>query len=331
MPLAAPQIDQLRNAFQRGFPLVPRPFAAIGAQLGADEGEVLEALTQGQVEGWLSRVGPVFAPGRAGASTLVAMAVPPDELARVAAWVSGFAQVNHNYAREHRYNLWFVLTASDAAELQAVLGRLREGGAFPALDLPLLEGFHIDLGFDLGSGARGAPRAEGVPGEPDVLDSRQRALLAALQSGLPLVPEPFAAIAASIDWSEGEAREQVGVWLRSGLIKRFGIVVRHRELGFAANAMVVWNLADEVVRRAGQALAALPWITLCYRRPRRLPDWPYNLFCMIHGRDRASVLGQVEEAARRCDLAEVERAVLFSTQCFKQRGAIYQPEGAFHG
>ena len=85
-----------------------------------------------------------------------------------------------------------------------------------------------------------------------------------------------------------------------GMIKRFGIVVRHRELGYRANAMVVWDVPDERVGEAGRTLAALPFVTLCYRRPRRPPDWPYNLFCMIHGRDRATVAGQIERATRSC-------------------------------
>ncbi len=87
--------------------------------------------------------------------------------------------------------------------------------------------------------------------------------------------------------------------------------------------MVVWDLADDVVRDAGRRLARLPFVTLCYRRPRRLPDWPYNLFTMIHGRDRTSVEALVVEAAETADLDTVPRAILFSRRRFKQRGACY--------
>jgi len=329
--LSETQREHLLNTYQRNLPLVRRPFLVLADELRVSETEVLAALQKAQEEGQVSRVGPVFAPGRAGASTLAALAVPPAELEGVAALVSAYPEVNHNYAREHRYNLWFVVTAVDARHLQEVLAELRSRTGLPMLDLPMLEGFHIDLGFDLRNGERAAVRIDGAPGQPDALSLEQRALLGALQGGLPLVAEPFAAIAESLRRKEAEVRDQIAKWLESGLVKRFGIIVRHHELGFAANAMVVWNIPDARVRAAGQALAALPWITLCYRRPRRLPDWPYNLFCMIHGRDRDAVQGQVEEGQQRCGLEGIEHEVLFSTRRFKQRGAVYQPRAPIHG
>jgi DNA-binding Lrp family transcriptional regulator len=108
-----------------------------------------------------------------------------------------------------------------------------------------------------------------------------------------------------------------------GVIRRFGLVLSHRDLGYRANAMVVWDIPDDAVGEIGEALAKLPFVTLCYRRPRRPPDWPYNLFCMIHGRDRKTVEALAEEAARAVGAGDCPRAVLFSTRQFKQRGARY--------
>jgi DNA-binding Lrp family transcriptional regulator len=108
-----------------------------------------------------------------------------------------------------------------------------------------------------------------------------------------------------------------------GIIKRFGVVVRHHELGYRANAMVVWDVPDDRVSEVGRQLATLPFITLCYRRPRRLPAWPYNLFCMIHGRDRATVENLIEQASALAGLADHARTTLFSRRRFKQRGARY--------
>jgi DNA-binding Lrp family transcriptional regulator len=110
-----------------------------------------------------------------------------------------------------------------------------------------------------------------------------------------------------------------------GVIKRFGVIVRHRELGYRANAMVVWDVPEERVSEAGRKLADLPFVTLCYRRPRRLPVWPYNLFCMIHGRERGAVEALVETASAAAGLNGLTRAVLFSRRRFKQRGARYVP------
>lgn len=139
----------LLDRFQRGFPLDPRPFAAIGHSLGIAEAEVIARLGRLRAAGMVDRVGAVIAPRRAGASTLAAMRVPAERLDAVAAIVSRHPAVNHNYAREHAFNLWFVVAAADAGAVRAVLDDIaRESGITP-MELPLVEAFHIDLGFAL--------------------------------------------------------------------------------------------------------------------------------------------------------------------------------------
>ena len=141
--------QQLLNEFQHGIPLTPTPFGDIARQLGVYETTVLETFQRLQTEGVISRIGAVFRPNRIGASTLAAMAVPEDELDEVAAIVNGFIEVNHNYEREHEYNLWFVVTADDEDRLRRVLGEIETACGCPLLDLPLQNEFFIDLGFDL--------------------------------------------------------------------------------------------------------------------------------------------------------------------------------------
>jgi len=160
------------------------------------------------------------------------------------------------------------------------------------------------------------------------LDERDRALVGAVQHGLPLVSRPYAEIGRRIGMSEAEVLQRLQRLLALGHIKRLGVVVRHRELGYRANAMVVWDVPDRRVAELGRCLGGFPFVTLCYRRPRRLPDWPYNLFCMIHGRDRSEVLARVDELVRRCGLAAIPHRVLFSERRFKQRGARYAPAPA---
>jgi len=139
----------LLNDYQHDFPLVPEPFALIARQCGVSEQEVLATLRSLQQRGLISRVGPVFTPNRAGASTLAAMEVPEHDLAAVAGLVSSFEEVNHNYQREHAYNLWFVVTAPGAARVREVLDSIERSTGLPVLDLPLERSFHIDLGFPL--------------------------------------------------------------------------------------------------------------------------------------------------------------------------------------
>lgn len=139
----------LLNDFQQDIPLTATPFADMAKQLGVSEETVLESLEDLQDAGMISRVGPVLAPHRVGASTLAAMAIPANELLMVAEKVSSHAAVNHNYEREHHFNLWFVITAPSEAKLAAVITELEQETGYRALVLPMLEDYHIDLGFAL--------------------------------------------------------------------------------------------------------------------------------------------------------------------------------------
>ena len=140
---------RLLNEYQRGLPLSPTPFADIAQHLGVSENEVLHALGDLQARGVISRVGPVFKPRQAGASTLAAIAVPPDRLESVAAHISAYDEVNHNYERENHLNLWFVVTASTQERVDEVLAEIEGHCGLPVLNLPLVKHFHIDLGFPL--------------------------------------------------------------------------------------------------------------------------------------------------------------------------------------
>jgi DNA-binding Lrp family transcriptional regulator len=140
---------QLLDSYQGDLPLVPRPYAAMAEALGIAEDEVIRTLGALRKAGALARVGAVLPPNRFGASTLAAMAVPAVRLDEVAALVSAYPEVNHNYEREHRLNLWFVVAAPDRERVAAVLREINERSGVAVLDLPLLEAFHIDLGFPL--------------------------------------------------------------------------------------------------------------------------------------------------------------------------------------
>jgi len=323
---------RLLNEFQRDFPLCPAPFAELAARLGVAEGVVIRGLENLRHEGKISRVGPVFAPKRIGASTLAAMAVPPEKLEAVAEAVNRFPEVNHNYEREHRYNLWFVVTAGSEGRLQAALGAIEQTVGYPILRLPLEQEFHIDLGFCLNGGGKrdrqGGTCRPAAPvthdfSPPRPLEELERRLVMALQEGLPFFIRPFSVLAQRVGCEEIEVLERIRRWCEEGIIKRFGVVVRHHELGYKANAMLVHDIPDAEVERIGNLLAQHDGVTLCYRRPRVLPDWPYNLFCMIHGQARDEVEAHI--AALRADLGLTAwpHEILFSLTRFKQTGARY--------
>lgn len=157
-----------------------------------------------------------------------------------------------------------------------------------------------------------------------IVDDLDKELLAMLTNGLPLAHTPYADVARQLNSNEADVFRRLHRLVRQGVVARFGVVVRHRDLGFEANAMAVWDIPDSKVVDVGQRIAAYPFVTLCYQRPRCLPAWPYNMFCMIHGRDRATVLEQIGRLNRDLDIGHLPQAVLFSRRRFKQRGAIYR-------
>lgn len=152
-------------------------------------------------------------------------------------------------------------------------------------------------------------------------------LLKALQEGLPLTERPFAAIASHIGLDERSVIERIEHLEHDGIIQRMGIIVRHHALGFTSNAMVVWDVPDAHVDQVGEWLGSQEQVNLCYRRPRRPPHWPYNLFCMVHGKDRDQTRRRVHVLRKHPVLQAVPYALLFSTRRFKQRGARYRFDG----
>jgi len=158
-----------------------------------------------------------------------------------------------------------------------------------------------------------------------VLSETDRRLVGAVQGGLPLEPRPYRAVAEAAGLSEPEVIDRLAALVEAGVIRRMGLVVRHHEFGYRANAMAVWDVPDDRVAETGRRMGGYPFVTLCYRRRRAPPDWPYNLYCMIHGRDRAAVSEMIARLTDELGLAGQPHEVLFSRRRFKQRGAIYAP------
>ena len=322
----------LLNNYQQRFPLEPRPFDVVGRELGTDAATVLNKLGDLRSKGAISRVGPVFRPNRVGVSTLAALSAPPASLEKVAAIVSAQPEVNHNYEREHELNLWFVVTAPDAAALKQAIRKIERLTGCSVLELPMIKDYHIDLGFHMAHLDKGPAFSARKLNDRHSADASfkqrelnfSRDLVAAIQDGLPLVERPYAEVGRSLGLSEAEVIERLRRLIDSGDIKRFGVVVRHHEFGYRANAMVVWDVPDEQLDDVGAKLGKLECVTLCYQRPRVLPRWRYNLFCMIHGQDRKKVLQCLEQAIEQLGLQHLGHDVLFSGRRFKQRGARYR-------
>lgn len=336
---------RLINDYQHGLPFCGRPYAAMADTLGSTEEAVLASLRDLSRRRMMSRIGPVFEHSKAGASTLAAMVVPAHRLDAVAHHVSQYAEVNHNYERDHEWNLWFVVTAPGRDDIDDVLKKIERTTGLDPISLPMLRSFHIDLGFPIAFTSDGkitldTARQERSP-TPATVETKSMSAVAPLtfmssaqrldlrrwlEQGLPLTPRPYQALAWWTRSDEMAVIAQVRAWHKDGLFRRHGIVLKHRELGIAANLMLVMDIDDSVVEEVGARLAREPGITLCYQRARRLPLWRYNLYCMIHGQDQRAVNARSKQLLTEHGLGDVPHQLLFSLRAFKQRGARFTPQ-----
>jgi DNA-binding Lrp family transcriptional regulator len=157
-----------------------------------------------------------------------------------------------------------------------------------------------------------------------VLTEEERQVLLAIQDGLPLVPEPYRQVGDRLAMSEERVMELVRAMLAEGKIKRLAAVPNHYAVGIRANGMAVWDIPDDRVSEVGRRLGGMPEVSHCYRRPRHPPDWPYNLFAMVHGYTREEVLAAVERIARELGIDGLTHEVIFSTRVLKKQGTRVQ-------
>ncbi|WP_049985739.1 siroheme decarboxylase subunit beta [Halobellus rufus] len=321
----------LVDEYQSGFPVVERPFRVVGDDLGISEAEALERVRRLRERGIFRRFGAVLNPPVIGSSTLAAVSAPDERFDEVAEIINGYRQVNHNYRRDHEWNMWFVVTAASRDKRDAILAEIEERTGLSVLDLPMLTDYYIDLEFPVvnddafaresvaATDASATRISEEAVGDLSELEAN---LLVEIQDGFPLSARPYADVAAAIDADTAEVIDAVERLLADGCIKRIGCVVNHVVTGFDANCMVVWDVPDDELDERGQSAGELPYVTLCYHRPRRPEqDWEYNLFTMIHGRESDAVDAKVDELAAEHLPFEHER--LYSTETLKQTGARY--------
>jgi DNA-binding Lrp family transcriptional regulator len=323
---------RLIDDYQSGFPVAERPFRIVADDLGISEDEALNRVRRLRERGVFRRFGAVLNPPVIGSSTLAAVSAPADRFDEIAEVINGYRQVNHNYRRDHEWNQWFVVTAASRETRDRILVEIEERAGREVLNLPMLTDYYIDLEFpvwnddafareSLDSTDAGATRiSESATGDLSDLD---RALLVEIQDGFPLSATPYRDVADAIDADVTDVLAAVERLLADGCIKRIGCVVNHIVTGFRNNCMVVWDVPDDRLDELGESVGELPYVTLCYHRPRRPEqDWEYNLFTMVHGREADAVDAKIDELADEHLPFEHER--LYSTQTLKQTGAQYK-------
>jgi siroheme decarboxylase len=307
----------LLTVLQDRFPLADRPFAAIGDELGCSEGEAVARTRALREAGIVRQIGAIFDTRRLGyTSALIACEVDPERLTAVAQEVSRHPGVSHNYARDHRFNLWFTLGLPPGSDLAQEAARLTaQPGVRRMLLLPMARAFKIDVRFDFGGPSEPSVVGEGIPvSEP--LPPADVPLVRALQNDLPLLAEPFAGLGAPFGLDAASLLEAAHRFRQSGVMRRYGATLRHQAAGFEANAMVCWEVAADRIEEAGQAAAAHRAVSHCYERPTYPPDWPFQLFTMLHARTPVELSRVIDDL--RAAIQPVQYAVLNTVTEFKK-------------
>ncbi|MBF0134660.1 MAG: hypothetical protein H7833_17965 [Magnetococcus sp. DMHC-1] len=330
----SPLEQAIINHLQDDFPLQDAPFAQVAARLHTRETELLRCLENMLQQKMISRFGPLYNVERlGGAVTLAAMSIPETVFGTVAEQVNAFPEVAHNYHRQHTLNMWFVL-ATESRDAQArILEAITARTGFPVLNFPKEAEFHI--GFRVAMDEKGIqtarekPTRRGQDGKkyaPYVAADTDRPIVMATQEGLPLHPEPYQVVANRIGLTAKEVMERLQAMREAGVIRRLGIIPNHYGLGLQANGMTVWDVPDERMAELGSQVGALDFVTHCYQRPRNLPQWPYNLFAMVHGRTMAEVYEKKARIATLLGPAQRAHDILFSTRILKKNGLRLTPE-----
>jgi DNA-binding Lrp family transcriptional regulator len=324
MKAPTPEACAFINQFQGGFPIVGRPFHGVAAKLGMTEAVLIQTVRRLLEQGHLSRFGPLYDAARlGGAVTLAALSVPDAEFERVADAVNRLPCVAHNYRRGHGLNMWFVLACEPESSVDDCLAQIHAATGLLVYNFPKLREFYLGLWLEIDAQGRVRTVPVAVPRRSDgILEISPQALriVTATQAGLPLVTEPYAQIAATLDIPVDSVMECLRQMLSAGVIRRIGAVPNHYRLGLRGNGMTVWDVPDEAVAELGERIGAMDFVSHCYERPRHPGVWPYNLFAMVHGHDRGEVCAKAGRLRRLLGDSVRAHDVLFSTAVLKKTG-----------
>jgi siroheme decarboxylase len=310
------------NLIQNEFPLVERPYAALGEMAGLSESEVIASLQKAKDLHVLRQISAIFDSRRLGYRTsLVAMKVAPERITEAAEIINRHPGVSHNYERNHPYNIWFTVAVPPTGDLQRDVDELHNlCGAEKTWLLPTLKLFKIGVVLDMSGEADLLRKSEvkhswskievfEAPSESD------QQLIRVLQQDLAITERPFDAWAQELGVTTEQLFADTQRLLETKLLRRFSAVMHHRDAGYISNAMAVWVVPEDQCTEVGPKMASFAAVSHCYQRPT-YPDWPYSVFTMIHGRKKADCMAVVEAIEQETGITE--RALLFSTKEFKK-------------
>lgn len=313
------------NTFQGNFPLQERPFKHAAEQLGCSESTLIKTIDNLKQEKILTRFGPLYDAAKLGGGlTLAAMAVPEEKFEMVTNIVNAFPEVAHNYRREHKLNMWFVIATETPVELVQVISSIEKFTHLNIYNFPKQHEFYIGLWFKISEDGchetMPVPNQQITNNENYSLTVLDRKIIKQTQTGLALTSRPFHVVAKNIGHHESDIIERLKVMLNKGIMRRIGAVPNHFKLGFKANGMTVWDVPDEQVLELGNQIGQLGFVSHSYQRPRHQSIWNYNLFAMVHGHNREAVNKKTMQIKQILGSDYKAHDILYSTAILKKTG-----------
>ncbi len=317
--------NSLLGMLQSAFPLSREPYADMGAALGISEDEIIRYIGDLKKRGIVRQISPVLDGRRLGfQSTLIALKVDQPDIKKAEKFLTAHPGISHGYEREHEFNIWVTLSVPPRADLNSEVKDISASShAQASMALPAVRVFKLRTNFsriDDNMYEEGIPGGNGLPGRARLLKA-DRKVINGLQRDLPLSPDPFAQLANSLGTDVDEMLAQSRSLLRRGIIRRYGASINHRNAGFRANAMTCWKVPAGSVQKIGHLLAGDRHVSHCYERA--VTDWwRYNLFAMVHSRDRNTCLEIIDKMKARTGLTDY--VALFSIREFKKTRILYR-------
>ena len=317
---------EILNEIQWTFPLVQRPFDEIAGKFNTTPQVIKDRMVSLKKSGVLRQLSAIFDTRRLGyKSSLVAAQVLPSELEGVAKQINRHPGVSHNYERNHEFNLWFTLAVPPGSDLKAEINRFKGiPGMVRIRLLPTIRLFKIGVKLDMVD----EKKHEVSPSEPKRRASMEKfepaeedkAFVRELQKDLKISDRPFLPAAQNLGMTEEQVFGRLKHYEEIGVMRRFAAILRHRDAGFTANGMIVWKVPEGRIEEVGEMLGAFPQVSHCYQRPV-YPDWPYNVFSMIHCKSEAEA-GEMARTIQGQILVD-EYRILFSSREFKKTRVEY--------
>ena len=323
---------ELLNEIQWTFPLVTRPFDAIAKKFDTTPEIIKEKLNHLKEIGVLRQLSAIFDTRKLGyTSSLVAMEIEHDKLDYVASQINRHPGVSHNYERDHQFNLWFTLAVPPGADLNSELEKFNVlKGIKKVRMLPTLQLFKIGVKLDMVDDKKHevAPTEEkkeikNIKFEPTEED---KDFIRELQKDMEIIDEPFVNAAKNLGITEDELFSKMKHYESMGVLRRFAAILRHRQVGFTANGMIVWKVPEDRITSVGETLGSFPQVSHCYERPT-YDDWPYNVFSMIHCKTHDEAYEVAKIIQDQIDVNEYK--ILFSSREFKKTRVEYFVENSF--